>query len=283
MRMPPRLHRVAVAVLFACATVADAQHPAVVRVRREQQLVLAQVPAGGEPELRLAPGIPTVVRFDAEVVHAEVTRTRPGRPVWVEVVGRSVSIKSREELAPGERLSLEVVLVQGPIRTRLVFQLVSRPGEVDARVDVELRPGSLTPEAAFAQREDGPFSRLVLSGVMGQSGITGSMFPGKTIGSGVIAKKPWDYRAEHGRAITFLVHNPEGARPWVVSDVVCLSPTGEVLKSGVPWTVRMAAPIEPGSSGQVVVESTEKGAGAPVLLEVREAGGNRVVRVEESY
>jgi uncharacterized protein (TIGR02268 family) len=274
-----------VAALFACATVAEAQQLAVVRLRREQQLVLSQVPAGGGPELRVAPGIPTVVGFDAEVAHAEVARKGPGRLVWVEVVGRSVSIKSREELASGESVPLEVVLVQGSTRTRLVFQLVSRPGEVDARVDVELSPSSTTslePVVAFPQREDGPFSRMVFSGVMGRSGITGSMFLGKTIGSGVIATRPWDYRGAHGRAITFLVHNPEGARPWFASEIVCLSPTGEVLESGVRWRVSMAAPIEPGSSGQVVVESADEGAGAPVRLEVREVGGNRVVRVEES-
>lgn len=284
--MTPRLHRVAAAALVAYASVAEAQQPAVVRVRREQQLVLAQVSAGGEPELRVAPGIPTVVGFDVEVVHAELTRKGSGRPVWVEVVGNSLLIKLREDLAFGERVPLEVLLVQGPTRTRLVFQLVSRPGEVDARVDVALSPSSTTPElepvVAFPQREDGPFSRMVFSGVMGRSGITGSMFLGKTIGSGVIATRPWDYRGEHGRAITFLVHNPEGARPWVASKVVCLSPTGEVLEGGIRWWVSMAAPVGPGSSGQVVVESAEEGAGAPVRLEVREVGGNRGVRVEES-
>jgi uncharacterized protein (TIGR02268 family) len=287
MRTTSRLHRVAAAALVTFATVAEAQQPAVVRVRREQQLVLARIPAGGEPELRLVPGIPTVVRFDAEVVHAEVTRKGSERLVWVEVVGRSVSIKSREALASGERLPLEVILVQGPTRTQLVFQLVSHPGEVDANVDVELRPRSTRPEleseVAFPLREGGLFSRMVFSGVMGELGITGRMFLGKTIGSGgVTATRPWDYRAEHGRAITFLVHNPKGAMPWVASEVVCLSPTGEVREGSVRWVVSMVAPIEPGRSGQVVVESTEAGASAPVLLEVREAGGSRSVRVEES-
>jgi uncharacterized protein (TIGR02268 family) len=286
MRMTPRLHSAAAAALVACATVAEAQQPAVVRVRREQQLVLSQVSAGGEPELRVAPGIPTVVGFDVEVVHAEVMLRAPMHFVSVEVVGRSVSIKSREELVSGKSMPLEVILAQGPTRTRLVFQLVSRPGEVDARVDVELRPSSTTPElepmVAFPQHEDGPFSRMVFSGVMDQSGIVGSMFPGKAVGNGVIAKSPWDYRAKHGRAITFFVHNPEGARPWVASEVVCLSTTGEVLEGGVRWRASMAAPIGPGSSGQVVVESAEEGAGAPVRLEVREVGGNRGVRVEES-
>jgi uncharacterized protein (TIGR02268 family) len=286
MRVTPRLHRAAAAALFACATVAEAQHAAVVRVRREQQLVLSQVPAGGEPELRVAPGIPTVLGFDAQVAHAEVTRKGPGRLVWVEVVGRSVVLKSREALPSGERVPLEVVLVQGSTHPRLVFQLVSRPGEVDARVDVELSPSSTTlelePESALPQREDGPFSHMVFSGVMEQSGILGSAFQGKAVGSGVIAKSPWDYRAEHGRAITFFVHNPEGARPWFASEVVSLSPTGEVLDGGVRWRVSMAAPIEPGRSGRVVVESAHEGAGEPVRLEVREMGGDRGVRVEES-
>ena len=64
------------AVVLACATIAGAQQPPVVRVRREQQLVLARVPAGSEPELRVAPGITTVVRFDAEVVHVGLSHAQ---------------------------------------------------------------------------------------------------------------------------------------------------------------------------------------------------------------
>lgn len=283
--MPRRFSRAAVTALLVLATVAQAQQQPVVRVRREQQLVLAQVPAGSEPVLQVAPGITTVVRFDAEVVRAELKR-KGACPVQVDVAGHSLLIEVQGELAPGERLPLEVVLVQGQTRTRLVFQLVSHPGEVDARVDVELRPRSARsepgPEDAPSRREAGPFSRMVFSGVMGESGVSGGVFKGRAIGRGVHAKNARDYRAERGWAITFLVDNPVGARPWVASEVVRLSPAGEVREGGGQWAVSMAAPIEPGATGLVLVESAEAGASTPVLLEVREEGGSRVVRVEES-
>lgn len=283
--MPRRFYRAAVMVLLVCATVARAQQQPVVRVRREQQLVPAQVSPGNEPELQVAPGVPTVVRFDAELVHAELKREGAGLPVQVDSAGHSLLLEAQRELAPGERLPLEVVLVQGQTRTRLVFQLVSHPGEVDARVEVELRPRSARseggPEVASARHTEGLFSRMVFSGVMGRAGVIGSAFKGRATGRGVLAKNAWEYRTERGRAITFLVDNPAGARPWVASEVVHLSPAGEVREGGGPWAVSMAAPLEPGGTGLVVVESSEAGASTPVLLEVREEGGSRVVRVED--
>jgi uncharacterized protein (TIGR02268 family) len=286
MRMPAHFHRAAVTALLACATVAGAQQPPVVRVRREQQLVLARVPAGSELELRVAPGITSVVRFDAQVEHVEVMREGAGHLVWWDVAGQSLLVEPRRELASIGPLPLEVVLVQGPTRIRLVLLLVSHPGEVDTRVDVELRPRSARseqePELAFPRREGGPFSRLVFSGVMGKSGVTRGVFQGKVVGTGVSPKNPCEYRTERGRAITFLVHNPEGARPWVASEVVRLSRAGEVSEGRGRWTVSMEAPIMSGAIGLVVVESAEDGASAPVRLEVREAGGGRSVRVEET-
>jgi uncharacterized protein (TIGR02268 family) len=286
MRMPSPLYLAAATVLLTCATLAGAQQPPVARVRREQQLVLARVPAGGELELRVAPGITTVVRFDAEVSHIEVKREGLGHLVWWDVAGQSLLMEPRRELASVGPLPLEVVLAQGPSRTRLVFQLVSHPGEVDTRVDVELRPRSARsedePVHEAPRREGGPFSRLVFSGVMGQLGVTGGMFQGRVAGSGVTAERAWDYRAERGRAITFLVHNPEGGRPWVASEVVHLSRAGEVSEGGGRWMVGMEGPIAPGATGLLVVETVGEGAGAPVLLEVREEGGGRSVRVEET-
>lgn len=168
----------------------------------------------------------------------------------------------------------------------LEVTLVSHPGEVDTRVDMELRPRTRSeqePELTPPQCEGGPFSHLVFSGVVGESGITRSGFKGTVVGSGVSVRSPRDYRAERGRAITFLVQNPTGGSPWIASEVVRLPSAGEVNESRGRWTVSMEAPIAPGATGLVVVESVEDGTGAPMLLlEVRETGGSRSVRVEET-
>lgn len=204
----------------------------------------------------------------------------------MDPAGHSFLFEAQRELAAGERLPLEVVLAQGQIRTRLLFQLVSNPGEVDARVDVELRPRSARPEpepdAVSPGRQVGPFSRMVFSGVMGESGVTPSAFQGRLASTGVAAIGPKEYRAERGRAIVFHVHNPAGARPWLATEAVQLPPTGEGREGDGRWTVAMDRPIEPGGSGWVVVESAGEGFAAPVVLEVREEGGSRGVRVEES-
>lgn len=244
------------------------------------------MPAGSEPELRVAPGVSTVVRFDAEVERAEVNQQESMRVSWVDVAARSLLIEPPRELAPGERLPLEVVLVQAAVRTRLTFQLVSAPGEVDTRVDVELLPRSDRtegePEALSSGLEDSLFSRFVLSGAMGKQGVSASVFKGRAVGTGVMAGEPWEYRAVHGRALSVLVRNPVGARRWIASEAVPLSSAGASLAEGGRWKVLMAAPIEPGGSGLVVLE--EVGASSsPVRLEVREKDGSRSVRLEESH
>ncbi|MFY0524446.1 DUF2381 family protein [Archangium gephyra] len=287
MRLPSPVHRAAGVALLVCSTVAGAQQPPVVRVRREQQLVPARMPAGSEPELRVAPGVSTVVRFDADVEGAGVKGQEPARGSWVDVATRALLIEPPRELAPGERLPLEVVLVQGAVRTRLTFQLVSAPGEVDTRVKVELRPRSDRdegePEAPAPRREEGLFSRFVLSGVMGEQGVSASMFKGSAVGTGVMARESWDYRAVHGRVLSVLVCNPVGARPWRASEAVPLAPAGAVLAEGERWKVFMDAPIEPGGSGLVMLEQVGTSSGAPVRLEVREKDGSRSVRLEESH
>jgi hypothetical protein len=87
MRSPSRLHRATVMALLAWSCVAVAQPP-VARVHREQQLVLSERSAGGQLELRLAPGVPSTVRFDAEVVRAELKGLEAERLVRLEVSAR---------------------------------------------------------------------------------------------------------------------------------------------------------------------------------------------------
>ena len=58
------------------------------RVRREQQLVLSRVPAGSELELRVAPGITSVARFDAQVEHVQVMREGLEHLIWWDVAGQ---------------------------------------------------------------------------------------------------------------------------------------------------------------------------------------------------
>ena len=272
-------------VLLAWSCVAVAQPP-VARVRREQQLVLSERPAGGELELRLAPGVLSLLRFDAEVVRAELKGAAGAeRLVRLEVAARSLQIEPLREVAAKEELKLEVVLAQASVHFRLVFSLVSHPTEVDTRVDLELRFRSTRmapePEIASPQREGGPSSRFPVAELMKKWGLSTAAFKGDAVGTGVRVTETRDYRVASGRLIVLHVRNPEGARPWFSSEVVRVSSAGVVLEGSGGWAVHMAAPIEPGRHGEVVVVTPEVERGAPVRLEVREKGGRRVIRMEE--
>jgi uncharacterized protein (TIGR02268 family) len=282
MHSPSLPLRATVMVLLAWSCVAVAQPP-VARVRREQQLVLSERPAGGELELRVAPGILSLARFDAEVVRVELKGVGAERLVRLEVSAHSVQLEPLRELSVRDELKLEVVLAQAPVHARLLFSLVSHPTEVDTQVDLELRPRSsrAAPESVSARREDGPSSRFPVTGMMKKLGLSTGEFQGRAVGTGVRVERTKDYRVAHGRLITLEVRNPEGAQPWFAAEVVRVSPTGVMLSGGGGWVVHMEAPIEPGGRGEVVVVTPEVERDVPVRLEVRERGGRRVIRMKE--
>ena len=277
-------HRAALLALLVWSPIAVARAP-VARVRREQQLVLSERPAGTELELRLAPSVTTVVRFDADVERAELKGEGPGRAVRMDVAARSLMLEPREELPPGEPPWLDVVLAEGPARVRLRFLLVSHPSEVDSQVDVELRPrlarSPPEPELPVSQSEVEPFSRFMLSQDLEEPDVSTIAFKGKAVGTGVSVRKTWDCRTGRKRLVALRVFNPVGASPWLASEVVRLPPADGGLGRSGRWTVAMEGPIAPGSVGWVVVAVPEEEAAAPVRVEVREKDGGRSLLVEE--
>ena len=283
--------RVAVLALLVWSPVAVAQAP-VARVRREQQLVLSARPAATELELRLAPGVNTALRFDAQVERAELKGMGPGREVRLDVAARSVMLEPREELPPGgEPPTLEVVLAQeGPARFLLRFALLSHPAEVDSQLDVELHPRSARspppPRPPDLPRELDPFSRFLLSRDLKQdwktaSVVTTSVFKGEAVGTGLVVARRWDCRSEGKRLLALLVFNPVGGRPWLASEVVRLPPVAGGREGSGRWTVAMEGPIAPGSFGRVVVAVPEEETAAPVYVEVREKDGERHLLLKE--
>jgi uncharacterized protein (TIGR02268 family) len=273
-----------VLALLVWSPVAVAQAP-VARVHREQQLVISEQPARTELELRVAPGVTTVVRFDEALERAELKGAGPGRGVRMDVAARSLMLEPREELPPGEPLPLDVVLVQGPVRVRLRFLLRSHPSEVDSQVDVELRPRSArsppTLEPPAPSRELEPFSRFMLSQDMEEPGVTATLFKGDAVGTGVFLKKTLDCRTGRKRLLALRIFNPVGARPWLASEVVRLPPAGGGHGGSGRWMVAMEGPIEPGGFGRVVVVVPEEEVAVPVRVEVREKDGERRLLLEE--
>jgi uncharacterized protein (TIGR02268 family) len=284
MRVPSSPCRLAVLALLVWSPVVVGQAP-VARVRREQQLVLSERPAGTELELRLATGVTTVVRFDADVERVELKGVGPGHEVRMDVAPRFLLLQPREELPPGEPPTLEVVLAQGPARFQLRFPLVSHPSEVDSQVEVELRPRlSRSPPAPLppvSPSEPEPFSRFLLSQDLKNQeapAVTSSLFNGEAVGTGVLLQKTWDCRSGGKRHLALRVFNPVGGRPWLASEVVRLPPAGG---GDGRWRVVMEGPIAPGDFGTVVVAVPEEEATAPVRVEVREKDGERRLLLKE--
>ncbi|HSP81293.1 MAG TPA: DUF2381 family protein [Myxococcaceae bacterium] len=285
--MPSSFSRVAAGALLACSTIASATPPPVARVRREQQLVLSEPAPGLAPELRLAPGVTTVLQFDLEIEPSRVEIEGLGHLLWADVGRHSIVLRLLRPLPPGKRLRLTVPFKDGRTTpSQASFLLVSRPGEVDSVVVIERHPRApespMAQEAASPQREDDPLLRLVYSGEIAEQGVTARPLQGATAGEQVRATEAWEYLTPRRRLIAFHVRNPPGARPWSPAEVVPLSASGLALPADERLRAFLDGPaIAPGEKALVVVEVPLEYGDGPLHLEVRERGGNRHVKIQE--
>jgi eukaryotic-like serine/threonine-protein kinase len=117
--------------------VASAQSPAPSREREERRLVLPSGPDAPLPEVRLASGVSTWLRFDSPLDKSSVElEGRAARFREVDVGERTLLLVPSVEPAPGERLGLRVRFRDGSSPSHASFALVSHPSRVDKELEV---------------------------------------------------------------------------------------------------------------------------------------------------
>ncbi len=254
---------------------------------RSRRVVIPEVTSAPRPEARLAPDSSTTFRFETRLDPAAFTlEKREEYFTLVEVGTHAVTLEPGKAL-PQDGLALTVGLLVGGFREQVTFKLLPATGEVDAQVRVVSAPLSVPVLQARldimrARCEAGAFARLVLSGRIGEQGVTTEFLMVSPVGAELSATHARVYRAE-GLTVVEVKLELSGAattKPWLPGEALLLDAKGEVVARPGVWLdgTRLA----PGDKRTLALELDPLPGGAPrpLLLEIREKEGARTVRVQ---
>ncbi|WP_323379162.1 DUF2381 family protein [Pyxidicoccus xibeiensis] len=288
LRLLPQLPGLLLALLSMAAGAAETATPP------SPSLQFRRVPLTAKTEVvRVAPGIPTTLNFDAEINQQAVKRDAPARVRLLAISERSVTLMTEGELREG--VTLRVPFLNEPALAEPVFQLVTATDVADGQVMIyrsanapelmrarlaELEARSAVCEAALsAQRERGKAmgpADWVLSGQVEDWGVRFAFL------------KRWSNSGTAG--VEALQVRRFQAAAWVVLAMEVRNASGQLWRPGRAWlegatgsrvearTVRMAPEVlAPGERARVVVEfeSPEKRPGEVFGLVVQDVDGAR--------
>jgi uncharacterized protein (TIGR02268 family) len=223
-------------------------------------------PEAPAPEVRVAQGVTTTLRFDAPIERASVeVQGGKERFLLVDVGERSLLLEPSLEPRPGERLSVKL-RYRGSAPEPATFWLVSHPTYVDGEVKVERRPR--TPEAMEArlarQEEEltdlrarceanGP-TALALAGLLDVEGVKARRLEGfdKDAQDGLRVSTGTGYRATRWALASLRVRNLSGQKPWEPGQAHLTRADGTRLKARLRLD---KARLAPGEEGVVAVET----------------------------
>jgi uncharacterized protein (TIGR02268 family) len=279
-------------VAFLCGTLAAAPAEAQGRTRHERKLVLSELPPGSMAELRVALKARTLLLFNANLVREAVVLEGREDFVRMEVAERAIVLEPGQDPKAGEPWILTVVFQgDGLSPSRVSFRLVVHPTEVDGEVQVERGAYSAEEQelrrqldATLARCAVGDRAGLILSRVLAATRLKRRSFRGTITGREVTATPSHIWFVDAWTWVVFRVRVPEAGAPWAPEGAVWLRAVEEGRERVSPVWMEVER-LGPGESGLVIVEVERAPGGAEELphLEVKEKGGNRGVRIEESF
>ncbi|EPX59980.1 hypothetical protein D187_002066 [Cystobacter fuscus DSM 2262] len=251
---------------MGAAAAAQPQPPT--RERQERRVTLPSNPEEPVPEVRVAAGIATYLRFDMPVDRAAVeVEGRPVRFKWVEAGDTLIGLEPSVDLGAEEKLVVRVRYRDGASPARATLALVTRPGVVDKEVEVVRRPRTL--EALEAKLVEKEAELAALKAQCGASGHAGLIFSGQLDVEGVRARRleggttsPQNglkylggeaYRADRWALAVVRVRNLPGQLPWVPGTALLTRKDGTSVK-GLSMAMDKVQ-LAPGEEGLVAVET----------------------------
>jgi len=265
LRPSPHLPGLLLALLSMAAAAAETATPP------GPSLQFRRVPLAARTEVvRVAPGIPLTLTFDAEIDQQAVRKDAPARVRLLAVSEHSVTLMAVGKL--GDGVELRVPFLNEPALAEPAFQLITATDVADGQVMVyrsanapelmqarltELEARSATCEAELSTERErgkamGPVG-WVLSGQVDEKGVS------------VAELKRWSDSGTAG--VTALNVRRFRAAAWVVLAMDVLNKSGQPWRPERAWlaratgsrvearTVRMAPEVlAPGEEGRVVVE-----------------------------
>jgi uncharacterized protein (TIGR02268 family) len=268
----------------------SAQSQPTARERQERRVTLPSNPEEPGPEVSVATGVTTYLRFDAALDRAAVeVEGRSVRFKWVEVGDTLIALEPSVDLGAEEKLVVRVRYRDGASPARATLALVTRPGTVDKEVEVVRRPRTLEAlETALVEKEA---EFTALKAHAGASGPAGLIFSGRIDQKGVQARKiekvpsftqgglnvtdGMGYRAGPWALAVIHVRNLPGQKPWAPASALLSREDGSPVK--VRAVEMDKAQLGPGEEGVVAVESEAPSweEGQKFLLQVMDKSGTR--------
>ena len=244
---------------------AEAQTQPPARERQERQVVLPSNPGESVPEVRVAAGIATYLRFDAPIDRTSLElEGRPARFRWVDVGERLVAVEPSVDLVAEERLVVRVRYKDGASPAAATLVLVSNPTLVDKEVEVVRRPRTVEALEAVLEEKEAELAALrasngaagfVFSGRLNLEGVKARLFEKPFTGaqSGLKVAGGEGYRAGPWALAVVRVRNQPGQKPWEPQEARL------TLSDGTPVKVRSVdmnkVQLSPGEEGLVAVET----------------------------
>jgi uncharacterized protein (TIGR02268 family) len=263
--LPRFVHAVALASLLVGMTAAG--QPAPVSRALPRSVVLTGRP-GEPPEVRVAPGFSTLLRFDARMIRESVEVEGRARFAIVDPGDQTLTLEPAVALGPQERVVVRVTFREGAPASAM-FVLVPPTSEVDTLISVSRPPQSVaacqaewvaTHERceALARELEAPSraaspAALVLAGLLDAGGMRGRSLLGCDESKGDLRTKDCvRLRASEWAVVALTVRNA-GKETWAPVKAE-LRPTA----GGEPRTVRALLPLQatiaPGAAVRVAVE-----------------------------
>ena len=242
-----------------------AQPPA--REQQQRQLVVPSGPGEPVPEVRVAAGVSTYLRFNAPIDRASLeVEGRATRFKLVDPGEYTLTLEVAVEPGPGEKLGVRVRYKDGGSPAYAALALVSHPTLVDKEVEVVRRPRTVEAlearlshvEAELvslkAQCAQSGLPNLAFSGVLDSKGVSAKLFYGKPAPGYQGGLKPGlgtGYRASRWAMVVVEVRNLPGQRAWALGAARLTSVKGRPVKV---LSVHMEKPqLQPGESSLVAV------------------------------
>ncbi len=254
--MVPFLAGVLVCVLVAAPAAAQPH------VRRDRSATITGNPDEALPEIRAAPGVQTLLLFDAAIrpEGLAVDRSR------VKILGAGESFLLLElvvALDMQERVILQVPYAEGRAPAQAVFSIVSHPTEVNPRMEVERREqpveacqAELT--ALRARCATLSPTRFVRAGLLGPQGV--KVRPVEacekgTPSAGLRCTRGTLYLADAWALLELELHNAEDQPPWRLLEAALWTKWGTKSTPERSVVEVESLEIEPGETGRVHVET----------------------------
>jgi uncharacterized protein (TIGR02268 family) len=249
------------------------------------------------PEVRVSPGVATVLLFDLPPVRVELAERSRFRAVGLD--GSVVTLVPAESLHEVEQVRLTAHFADGAAPTSATFMLRAVPSALAERqVEVHRRPRTLESyqeeltqlrgelqqcgqEAERLRTAPAPVDGIIgllMTGHMNAEGVAVRELLRELVGhprNTLATKRALTYRAAKRVAVALELANPR-AQPWQAESASLKDKAGSPLRMVRVW---QRPTVVPGEPNRVVVEAeadpTE--ARGPFTLSLWEAGGKRAI------